>query len=79
VFIHWPSLKRIKMEETKKTSKPRTKKATPKKKEVIEFDLRKKYDVECIKEGSTLIKGKTYNVTGEIAGILHKKGLIKVL
>jgi hypothetical protein len=67
------------MEETKKTSKPRTKKAAPKKKEVIEFDLRKKYDVECIKEGSTLIKGKTYNVTGEIAGILHKKGLIKVL
>lgn len=66
------------MEETKKTSKPKTKKATPKAKSV-EFDLRKKYDVECIKEGSTLVKGKVYNVTGEIAGILHKKGLIKVL
>ena len=50
------------------------KKAPAKKKEAVKLDVSKFYDFVVTKDSKHLKKG-TYNVTGEIAEILIKKGL----
>lgn len=59
----------------KRVSKPKVEKTI----ETIEFSPKKLYKMEALKGAKHLIEGRVYEVYGNIAEELHKKGFAKVL
>ena len=47
------------------------------KQEIQLLDEKKEYKIEVIKSSGSLIEGKTYFVSGNVANILISKGLVK--
>lgn len=64
-------------EKKEATTAKATKKPTAKKVEKVELDKSKMYSIEAL-AGKHLIKGKTYQVSGDVAEILVNSGQAKL-